>query len=306
MSQDRPTISTHVLDTAAGSPRAGVRRPAAAARPRTAARRSSARESPTRTAGSATSSAARRSSRRRLPSRVRASPRTGSSARLALDFRDRRHRPQLSRAAAARAVRPHDVPRLLTARDRHARRTSRRARCARRTGAVVAALVPLFEGAPSFLARLCAEPAVRRPARPVRSRPRHRAGDARARAARAHRRPPAPRRAARVRVGSLSFVEQGYDRGRSARRGRRPTPSGADRGRARAPQRRLRGSLRVPLLRLRGRPAAGRAAAGVRGRARGVRETRRSRGRSTLSSTSPRTATGSSSSSTRCLRSICL
>src|SRR4029079_14897749 len=92
----------------------------------------------------------------------------------------------------------------------------------------------------------------------VRARGGDRAGDARGRADRADRRPPAARGAAGDGV-----------RGKPPRAGLRPRHDRGDRG-ARPPERRVRGAVRVPVLRLRQWPlapgAGSRAGGGTRGR----------------------------------------
>ena len=197
---------------------------------------------------------------------------------------DRGRQAQLPRAAARCAVRAEHLPRVVTSGfvplpdldelDADA--------CA-------AALAPLFEGAPRFLARLAADRPVRRRGDAVRARPRDRARDARSRAGRADRRAPAARRAARLRVRAL--VPRAGLRPRGRRRCRRGGAR-ACRGGARAAERGVRGAVRVPLLRVRRGPAARGAAAGAGGGARRRPRMPSCTGRSMRSSTSPPIATG--------------
>ena len=119
--------------------------------------------------------------------------------------------------------------------------------------AYVAALAPLFEGAPRFLARVAA-------ARPVRAveaffstgpgdRPRH----ARGRADRAPRRAPTPRRPARHGVRDVATWSRATTSDVEAEAIADPVDVAAELERLNA---RLRSAVRVPLLCLRGRPDA--------------------------------------------------
>ena len=168
--------------------------------------------------------------------------------KVAVDVSDRRHEPELPRAAAARAVLDDDVPGQLSVDD--VRRRSMRSA----EDAFVAAAAPWFEGAPRFLARLAA-------ARPF--------GDA-ADAVRPRRRrsPLAMPEAEQIELidahPRLGAPPATVSASQLPRAGLRPRDDRGDR-RARAAERRLRGAVRVPVLRLRQRPVAAGAGARARG-----------------------------------------
>ena len=224
MTEDRPTISTHVLDTGTGQPAAGVPVRLWRSTP-DGRRRSSARRSPKPTDGSATCSAG--------------GPLIAGAYRLEFGLDDGGFFTGLSVDVADRRSSRGAITSRSCERRSGCRPTAGRSRCrapalddrraidAGAADACAAALAPLFEGAPRFLARLCAERPFGDPGalfavarRVARAMPEARAG-------RAHRRPSAARRTTGVGLGAVVRRAGLRPRGRRPRRGRGRSASDA-------------------------------------------------------------------------------